>query len=336
MQRLSEYWIDKYDWRRAEAALNQAGSYAATICEDEIHFLHLRSRHETKRAIILTHGWPGSILEFLDTAERLTNPTAYGRAASEAFHVVIPSLPGFGFSTATQFDWAIQDTGAAWAALMKELGYDTYFAQGGDWGSAITIALAQKDPEHCRAIHLNALWIDPVNFVPDELTADELADLAKLQHFTAKQTSYARLQALRPQKIGYALADSPVALAAWILDLYWTGVDHDGVLQQAVSFDKLIDTVMMYWLPNAGTSSARFYWKNYDPLDYSIFTGKAGFSRFPGEILSLSQRLTEKRLTNLVYWNTPSSGGHFAALEQPDLFAEELFSFARIAEEQAD
>lgn len=334
MLTLSEYWTDVYDWRRAETAINDAGSYVANAGEDEIHFLHLRSRHETKRAIILSHGWPGSILEFLDAAQCLTNPTAFGRSASEAFHVVIPSLPGFGFSTAKRFDWAIQDTAAAWATLMQKLGYTSYFAQGGDWGSAITIALAQQDPQHCKAIHLNALWIDPSNFIPSELTEDELADLKNLQHFTAKQTSYARLQALRPQKIGYALADSPIALAAWILDLYWTGVDHDGVLEQVVSFDHLIDTVMMYWLPNAGTSSARFYWKNYDPLDYSVFSGPAGFSRFPGEILSLSKRLTEKRLTNLIYWNTPSAGGHFAALERPELFAEELYRFADTVEQK--
>lgn len=333
MQKLRDYWLDQYDWRQTEAALNEAGSFAAKIGDDEIHFLHIRARQKARRAIVMTHGWPGSILEFLETAKRLTNPCQFGRNQDEAFDVVIPAPPGFGFSSAPKSDWTIQQTAKVWADLMQALGYSEYFAQGGDWGSAITIALAQQDPDHCKAIHLNALWIDPANFVPGELTEDEINDLTKLQSFSSTQTSYAQLQTHKPQKIGYALADSPIALAAWLLDLYWTGVAHDGALETRVSFDKLIDAVMMYWLPNAGASSARFYWKNYTPLDYSRVETPAGFSRFPGEVLSVSRRLTEKRLANLIYWNEPKDGGHFAALEQPDLFADEVFEFARAVEQ---
>lgn len=332
METLRDYWISEYDWHRTEKRINSLNSNLAKIGDDHIHFLHVQSKHNTATPIILTHGWPGSILEFLDVADRLSNPTKFGGSPDEAFHVVIPSLPGFGFSQPITKDWSVKETAAAWSSLMAALGYDAYLAQGGDWGAAVTIALSQLDPSHCLGIHLNALWIHPAHYQLPGMTPAEIEQRARLTNFVLSQTNYASMQQSRPQKIGYALADSPIALAAWILDIFEEGVEHDGSLEIPVSMDQLIDGVMMYWLPNAGATSARFYSKNYRPLDYSNVEIPAGFSRFPGEIFSLSRRLTEKRLTNLVYWAEAKAGGHFAALEEPELFANEVTNFAQMIE----
>ena len=329
MKHLRDYWIEEYDWRKTEKRLDKDISWLAKIGQEHIHFLHFRSKHANAQPLIATHGWPGSVLEFLDVADKLTDPTNHGGSEDDAFHLVVPSLPGFGFSDCSKTNWTIETTAKAWAELMRKLGYSSYFAQGGDWGSGITTELARIDPQHCKAIHLNSFWIDPVELENFQLTMDEIVKLQTLDNFIKNLNGYADIQDNRPQTIGYSLADSPLGLAAWVIDVFSIGVKHAGTLEDVVSIDKLLDGVMMYWLPNSGATSARFYWNNFSNLSYSKITTPSGFSSFPGEILSVSERMAKTRLKNLLYWNDLTDGGHFPALEVPDLFASELRSFAQ-------
>jgi pimeloyl-ACP methyl ester carboxylesterase len=326
VQELCGYWADAYDWRRAEAALNAVPQFRTEIDGLGIHFLHARSPHEDALPLLLTHGWPGSVLEFLKVIDPLTNPTAHGGEAADAFHVICPSLPGYGFSDPpAQPGWSVEHTAGAWAQLMARLGYGSYAAQGGDWGSAVTLALAATAPGHLVGIHLNMLMMDPRELsAAGEPTPEERAALDALGRHRRTGDAYARQQATRPQTLGYGLADSPAAQCAWIVEKFWAWTDCDGHPENALTRDEMLDTVMLYWLTNAGASSARLYWESYRRPDSTAITVPAGFTRFPHEIFPISRRWAELRLHDLRYWNEVDRGGHFAAFEQPERFVSEL------------
>lgn len=325
VREVCEYWAGGYDWRATEARLNTLDQYQTEIAGVAVHFLHVRSPVEAALPLVMTHGWPGSIIEFLEVIEPLTDPAAHGGEARDAFHLVLPTLPGYGFSGKPQEKgWGVEKIAAAWAELMQRLGYEWYVAQGGDWGAAVTTALAIQDPEHCHGIHLNMPMVRPDPDTMDELTDRERDALAGLQHYRDWDSGYSKQQSTRPQTLGYALVDSPAGQAAWILEKFWAWTDCDGHPEHVLTRDQLLDNVMLYWLPRAGASSARLYWESFGRGNVDPVRVPAGCSMFPKEIFRASRRWVEKRFTNLVYWNELDRGGHFAAFEQPELFVGEL------------
>ena len=319
------YWQDGYDWRRGEARINQFPQYRTDLDGLGIHFIHLPSPEPEALPLVMTHGWPGSVVEFLKVIEPLANPAAHGGDPADAFHVVCPTLPGFGFSDKPSSPgWGTNKTGAQWAALMARLGYDRYVAQGGDWGSIVTCAIAEHDPEHCAAIHLNMPIAPPDPDTMDSLTEREQACIAALQHYQDLDSGYSKQQSTRPQTIGYALVDSPIGQAAWILEKFWAWTDCDGHPENVLTRDELLDNVMMYWLTASGASSARIYWESFGSTRTELISVPAGISQFPKEIFQTSRRWAEKRFTNLIYYKELEKGGHFAAFEQPEQFVTEL------------
>ena len=279
---------------------------------------------------ILTHGWPGSVVEFLKVIEPLADPVAHGGSAADAFHVVVPSLPGYGFSDKPQRPgWTVQHIAEAWAALMARLGYTRYGAQGGDWGASVTSGIGQVDPEHCAGVHLT-LALGATAAPGDELTEAEQASIAASREFVRRGTGYSSQQSTRPQTLGYGLADSPAGQAAWILEKFHAWSDCSGHPENAFSRDELLDNVMCYWLPNTGASSARLYWESYRRTPSAPVGVPTGYSKFPREIHAPSRRWVEAAFPNLVYWNEAERGGHFAAMEQPELFVREIRQFFRL------
>jgi pimeloyl-ACP methyl ester carboxylesterase len=329
---LLEYWCRDYDWRRLERQLNGLGQFRTLIDGLGIHFLHVRSRHADAVPILLSHGWPGSVVEFLKSIGPLTDPTAHGGRAGDAFHVVIPSLPGFGFSDRpTEAGWHPSRIARAWDALMTRLGYDRYLAQGGDWGGIVTTRLGKLRPAGLAGVHFN-LPEFPIGAPPLEgrPTPEEEAALAQMRSVAA-DSAYARQQSTRPQTLGYGLADSPVGQAAWIYEKFaeWTDTDHDP--EQVLTRDELLDNITLYWLTNAGASSARIYWEyavaNTTTVELDL---PVGVSVFPREIVRIPRIWAERAFSDLVYFNDQiPAGGHFAAFEQPGIFTEELREFAR-------
>ena len=323
-QELAAYWHDRYDWRAVEARLNSYPNFLAQIDGLDIHFLHIRSPNPAARPLVLTHGWPGSVLEFLDVIEPL----------SADYHLVIPSLPGYGFSgKPAEAKWSVEHIAAAWDALMVALGYDRYFAQGGDWGSAVTCAIGGNHANHCAGIHVNMIVGQPDPATMSDLTDDEKAYLARFGWYRAKDNGYSTQQATRPQTVGYALADSPVGQMCWIVEKFhgWTDCGHEpggqsigGHPEKALSKDTMLDTVSLYWLTNSAASSARLYWHSFATFGFGEIHVPTGCSLFPNEIMRLSRRWAEGRYKNIVYWNDLPRGGHFAAWEQPDLFVGEV------------
>jgi len=326
MQEVCEYWANHYDWRATETRLNALDQFRTEIDGVNIHFLHIRSPHPDAQPLVITHGWPGSIIEFLKVIEPLSNPATHGGGTDEpAFHLVCPTLPGYGFSDKpTSRGWTVEKIAEAWSELMKRLGYKRYFAQGGDWGASITTALAMQDPEHCRGIHLNLPAIRPDPDTMNNLTEHEKEILAGRKHYRDWEAGYSKQQTTRPQTVSYGLVDSPVGQAAWILEKFWSWTDCNGHPENIFSRDELLDNVMMYWLPGAAASSARLYWESFRRLNLDPVHIPVGCSIFPKEIFRSSRRWAEKRFTQLVYWNEPDRGGHFAAFEQPELFVQEL------------
>lgn len=326
MADLVRYWRHDYDWRRCEAALSAAGQSLINIEGLEIHFLHAPSPQADATPLILTHGWPGGVTEFLKVIGPLTDPARYGGDAADAFHVVIPSLPGFGFSASPlQAGWGVERIAKTWDALMTALGYSSYVAQGGDWGSIVTMAIGQLDRSSCRGIHLNMPVAFPTEVDLETATPAEQAAMAGLARHQRDGFGYAILQATRPQTIGYALADSPVGQAAWVAEKFQAWSDCSGDLWSAISRDELLDTVMLYWLGNNGATSARLYWESLS--DWSrpgVTNAWTGCSLFAKEIFKPARRWVERQFPNLSYWHEVERGGHFAALEQPDLFVTEL------------
>ena len=260
VQDVCRYWADDYDWRAREAALNRFDQFVTEIDGLDIHFVHQRSPHADALPLLITHGWPGSIVEFHKVIEPLTDPTAHGGDAGDAFHVIAPSLPGFAFSgKPTEPGWGVEKIGAVWAQLMGRLGYDRYVAQGGDWGSSITTMLGASDPVHCAAIHLMLpISRPPEGTVPE--APDELRAIERIQYYLEWDAGYSTQQKSRPQTVGYGLADSPSGQAAWILEKFWAWTDNDGTPETLLGRDELLDNVMLYWVTNSATSSARIYW----------------------------------------------------------------------------
>ncbi|WP_010219494.1 epoxide hydrolase family protein [Sphingomonas sp. PAMC 26621] len=327
---LIDHWRDHYDWRRCETLLNGFGQSRTEIDGLGIHFLHIRSPEPDAMPMIMTHGWPGSVLEFRDVIGPLTDPVAHGGRAADAFHLVIPTLPGFGFSDKpTEPGWNIGRTADAWITLMGRLGYDRWVAQGGDWGAGVTTALGHKAPPGLAAIHLNMVMFQPSEAEVRDATPAEQAMLASAQRYDQQYSGYFKVQATRPQSIGFSLADSPVGLAAWIYALFQDVSDSSGDPEAVFRLDALLDDIMLYWLPNTGASSARFYWEAMREMmaggmPQMRMQTPTGISMFPGEQVRLSRRWAESRFATLLHFNEPARGGHFAALEQPSLFVGEL------------
>ncbi len=325
VQEVCQHWAEKYDWRAREAKLNELPQFRATIDGLGIHFVHLRSPVPDAQPLVISHGWPGSIVEFTKVFGPLTDPAAHGGDPADAFHVVAPSLPGYGFSDKpTGTGWGIERIGRSFATLMAALGYDRYVAQGGDWGSMITASIVAQDPEHCSGIHMNMPVAMPDPATMNDLTATEQQALAALQHYQDKDSGYSKQQSTRPQTLGYALADSPAGQAAWILEKFWSWTDCDGHPENVLGRDELLDNVMFYWLTNTAASSGRLYWESFGAPVLEPVSAPTGCSIFPKEIIRTSRRWAEKRFTNIQYWNELDKGGHFAAFEQPEVFVNEL------------
>jgi pimeloyl-ACP methyl ester carboxylesterase len=326
LQQLVAYWRTDYDWRRCEAELNRWPQFKTTIDGLGIHFIHVRSRHPNALPIILTHGWPSTVLLFRDVIAPLTDPTSHGGTAADAFEVIIPSLPGFAFSDKpTARGWNAERTARAWAQLMQRLGYARYVAQGGDWGAFVTTAMAQQHPPGLAAIHLNF-----AQTVPDEIPADLLPDQKRV--IDALKTwrergAYFQLQATQPQLAGYMLSDSPIAQAAWIYDIFNGGTGNTGDPEAVLSRDAMLDEITLYWLTNSAASSARFYLEQKAALNGrnnpGIVNLPVGVSVFPHD-LPAARSWASAVYPRLFYWNELDRGGHFASLEVPDLFTEEL------------
>ncbi len=338
MQELCRYWADEYDWRKTETRLNAHPQFRTEIDGLGIHFLHVRSPHADALPLVVTHGWPGSVVEFLKVIGRLTDPVAHGGDAADAFHVVCPSLPGYGFSDKpTRPGWGIERIAAAWIELMARLGYKRYGAQGSDWGTSISAAIGQRDAERVVGIHLTPPLAPPDPATLDDLTERERSALASLEHSADWDSGYSQEQATRPQTIGYALVDSPAALCAWIIEKFWAWTDCDGHPENVLTRDELLDNLMLHWLPGTGASSARLYWESLRQVNEWI-SGRAddivavptGCSIFPRELQRPSRRWAEKRFRDIRYWSEPERGGHFAAFEQPQLFVNELRAFFRL------
>jgi pimeloyl-ACP methyl ester carboxylesterase len=339
LKALADYWTSDYDFGRVEARLNALPQFTAELDGVGVHFIHVRSRHEDALPLIMTHGWPGSVIEQIDTVGALTDPTAHGGAAAEAFHLVLPSLPGYGFSgQPTDLGWNLVRTAQAWAVLMTRLGYDRYVAQGGDVGAGVTDAMGRLGPAGLIGIHTNLLV--PALNDPAALPAtgdQEQAALAAIKTFQTSGNGYFVEQATRPQTIGYALLDSPVSLAAWMIDhdtdAYYkiAGAFLDDRPSGNLTRDNILDNITLYWLTGTGASAARSYWEAYGPD--APGAGQAlppdvripvAFTTFPGEIWRTPRSWVEKSYPNVVYFNEVEKGGHFAAWEEPELFAGEL------------
>ena len=338
LRELCHHWAEDYDWRATERRLNLLPQFRTEVDGLGIHLLHVRSPHPDAFPVVLTHGWPGSVVEFLKVIGPLTDPTAHGGDAADAFHLVIPSLPGYGFSDRpAQPGWGVERIAGAWARLMARLGYRRYGAQGGDWGTSVSTGIAQQDPEHVAGIHLNPPLAPPDPATFDDLTDRERAALASLEQAAEWESGYSQEHATRPQTIGYALVDSPAALCAWIVEKFWAWNDHDGQLEDVLTRDELLDNLMLYWLPGTGAASARLYWESIRQVNRWIsgpvtdtVAVPTGCSIFPQELQRPSRRWAARRFRDIRWWNELDKGGHFAAFEQPELFVNEVRAFFRL------
>ena len=328
LQSLATYWAQSYDWRIVESRLNLLPQFTTTIDGLDIHFIHIKSTDPTAQPLIMTHGWPGSIIEFLKVLEPLADPTADGKSDRLAFDIVCPCIPGYGFSAKpTQPGWGIERIAAAWDVLMVRLGYQSYFAQGGDWGAAITSEIGQQNLGHCRGIHVNMPGGWPTPEARRNPTSRDQLAFDGAHYYRDHDSGYSKQQSTRPQTIGYSLVDSPTGLLAWIVEKFWAWTDCDGDPENVLSKDEMLDNVMVYWLNASGASSARLYWESFGKTikgEENQIKIPTGCSIFPKEIVPIPRSWAEQRYVNIVYWNELDRGGHFAAFEQPDLFVEEL------------
>ena len=330
MKELCDYWQHEYDWRIREERLNRFPQFVTEIDGMDIHFIHQPSVHENARPLIITHGWPGSVVEFQKVIEPLTDPTAHGGNSEDAFHVVVPSLPGYGFSGKPKnTGWGIEKIADVWGALMARLGYDHYFAQGGDWGAMVTTHIGLQDKEHCDAIHLNMPVVTPDSKTMAELTPSEQASLMSMKFYQDWDSGYSKQQSTRPQTLGYGLVDSPSGQAAWIIEKFYQWTDCNGHPENIITRDELLDNVMIYWLTRSAASSARLYWESFKNPPQDEVDIPTGCSIFPKEIVRPSERWIRKRFTNLCYYNELDRGGHFAAFEQPELYLQEIRTYFR-------
>jgi pimeloyl-ACP methyl ester carboxylesterase len=338
VQELARYWETDYDWRKAEEKLNALPQFTTEIDGVDIHFIHVRSQHENALPLIMTHGWPGSVIELLDTIGPLTDPTAHGGNAEDAFHLVLPSLPGYGFSgEPAELGWTAGRVAQAWADLMHRLGYARYVAQGGDVGALVTDVMGRQAPEGLLGIHVNLLVTVLAGPQPAE-SEEERAANAQVATFRESGFGYFLEMATRPQTIGYALLDSPVALAAWLLDhdtdSYYkiSRAFVDGEPVGNLTREQIVDNITLYWLTGTGASAARSYWEDGRALAQALASGQAppevslpvGFTTFPGEIWRTPLSWVENSYPNVTYFNEVDRGGHFAAWEEPELFSQEM------------
>ncbi|TRC71834.1 epoxide hydrolase 1 [Mesorhizobium sp. WSM4307] len=336
LQNLLRYWMTDYNWRKVEAKLNALPMFVTEIDGVAIHFIHVRSRHENAMPMIMTHGWPGSILEFMKVIGPLTDPTAHGGAAGDAFHLVVPSIPGFGFSgKPTETGWGSDHIGRAWGVLMGRLGYDRYVSQGGDCGSVISHRMALQKVPGLIGIHVNMPGTVPKEIAailtaggpaPSDLTEKESAAFDALDTFYKDSSGYAAMMVTRPQTIGYSLVDSPVGLAAWIYEKLAQWTYSGGEPERVLSKDEMLDDISLYWLTESGASAAQIYWEdhsnNFNAVDIADLP--VAVTVFPGEIYCAPRSWAERCYHNLIYFQEADNGGHFAAWEQPRLFTEEV------------
>lgn len=345
IQALAQYWGAEYDWRKLENKLNSLPQFVTTIDGLEIHFIHVRSRHPNALPLILTHGWPGSVLEFVKSIGPLTDPTAFEGRGEDAFDVVIPSIPGYGFSSRpATTGWGPERIARTWDVLMKRLGYTHYVSQGGDHGSVISDVLGRQAPKGLLGIHLTMPATVPAELekaiaandpAPADLSATERAAFVSLSTFFAKNAGYGAMMVTRPQTVGYALSDSPVGSAAWMYDKFAQWTDSDGEPERSLTKDEMLDGITLYWLTNSAVSAARFYWENNNN-NFSATAQRTteikvpvAVTVFPAEIYRAPKSWTQRAYPTLMYFNEVDKGGHFAAWEQPELFAEELRSAFR-------
>ncbi len=339
LKELAEYWRTGYDWRAAEARLNSFDQFITEIDGVDIHFLHVRSPEPDALPLIMSHGWPGSVAEFLDVIKPLTDPRSYGGDPSQAYHVVIPSLPGFGFSgPVTEPGWDVFRIARAWIELMSRLGYDRYVVHGGDLGVWISLTMSAMDSEHVLGTHVNFLATPPSGDDPAELAGlneQDFARLGRLAGWAGEGSGYMKLQATRPQTVAYALTDSPVGQLAWITEKFWEWTDSEKSPEDAVSRDQLLTNVSIYWLTGTAGSSAQLYYEMADQLPTATpppplpppLPVKLGVSVYPHDAILPIRALAEPRFPNIVQWTEFDRGGHFPALEEPDLFVQDLRSF---------
>jgi pimeloyl-ACP methyl ester carboxylesterase len=329
VQDVCAYWAEGYDWRAREQALNRFDQFTTTIDDLDLHFVHARSPHDGALPLLLSHGWPGSIVEFHKVIEPLVEPTRFGGDAADAFHVVAPSLPGFGFSgKPTETGWGVDKIGDTFAALMGRLGHERFVAQGGDWGAAITTSIGARHADACAAIHVTlAMGARPRSL--DDPTPEEQRALERLAYYRDWDSGYSKQQSTRPQTIGYGLADSPSGQAAWILEKFWAWTDCDGHPENVLTRDELLDNVMLYWINGNGASSARLYWESFGRGARHVVDIPSGFAVFPKEVVPPVRSWVESTYTDICHWAEYDRGGHFAAFELPDVFVEELRTFFR-------
>lgn len=330
LRQVCDYWAHDYDWRARETALNRFDQFMTELDGLDIHFIHQRSPHLQAHPLLMTHGWPGSVVEFHKVIGPLVDPTAFGGDARDAFHVVCPALPGYGFSAKpAETGWGVERIARAWSLLMARLGYSAYFAQGGDWGSAVTQAIGWQDPDHCAGIHVTmAMSTRPQ--VEGEPSAAEQRALDGLKVYRRWDSGYSKEQATRPQTVGYALTDSPIGQAAWILEKFWAWTDCEGHPENVLSRDELLDNVMFYWATASAASSARLYWQSFGQVERHTITVPTGVAVYPKEIVPPVRAWMEAGdYPNIQHWAEMPKGGHFAAFEQPELFIDDVRAWAR-------
>lgn len=322
---LINYWQREYDWRRFESALNRFPQYLTTIDGLDIHFIHVKSRNADAMPLILTHGWPGSIVEFLKLIGPLTDPVAFGGTVEDSFDVVVPSLPGFGFTEKpTRTGWTVSRVARAWVELMRRLGYQRWAAQGGDWGAVVTTALGAMQPEGLLGIHLNTQYVFPAE-IPDELSPEERYAVQTARLYAGDLGGSSHLQATKPETVGFALADSPAGQAAWIYEKFQSKTDNQGLAEDVLSVDDMLDVISLYWFTNSAASSARIYWENKSTsLTGPKLTLPVAVTVFPRDIPRPPRSWIEDTYSNLIHYRAVDKGGHFAALEQPDILVDEI------------
>ena len=337
LQEIARYWLNEYDFGRVAARLNALPQFVTEIDGEDVHFIHIKSSHDNALPLIMTHGWPGSVIEMIDTVGPLTDPTAHGGSAEDAFHLVLPSLPGYGFSgEPAEIGWDLGRTARAWAELMRRLGYDRYVAQGGDVGAGVTDAMARQEPTGLIGVHTNLL-VPALNGPMPMNTDEERAAAAQIATFGKSGNGYFVEMATRPQTVGYALLDSPVALAAWMIDhdtdAYYkiARAFVDGQPSGNLTRDHILDNITLYWLTGTGASTARSYWEAYGPDAPAARSQPLpptaipfAFTTFPGEIWKTPRSWVEASYPNVIYFHEVDKGGHFAAWEEPQLFTEEV------------
>ena len=328
IKEVHDYWINEYDWRSREEYYNTLPQFITDIEGIDIHFIHIKSKHEEAQPLIMSHGWPGSIVEFHKVINSLVDPVSYGGKAEDAFHLVCPTLPGYGFSgKPTQTGTGVERIAELWDLLMNKIGYSEYFAQGGDWGSAITIAIGKQNKGSCKGLHVNMPFAPPTKEALENPSERDKIAFEGLNYYQEWGSGYSKQQSTRPQTLGYGLVDSPIGQASWIIEKFYEWTDCDGHPENIFTKEELLDNVMFYWLTKSASSSARLYWESFgsfggnpeEKLEIPI-----GCSIFPKEISRTPRTWAEQVYSNIVYWNELEKGGHFAAFEQPQIFLDEI------------